>query len=1040
MGTKFSAIATYNSQKIPLPNTIKDIDPRNVYNLPNNNLMYSSIVSKLIDKGITDFNPFRIVSLQSLLENGYCVPYPTYIGNDVYIFRLIFSDDLEYLPIGDVVVNIKNILGIPTPNSTDNKHFPLNENGYNLENSTSSGSISDVFQIPCEGAFLKIFTSSFNRGGVYGETSISGVYQNDWVMWGPNNCINYSADINGSPNALTITNTTDTPWWQLDLQYDTTIQNIVVFNRQTFPEYSAISNSIVTVTNQNGNIVYTGYFGNRTAPKYVFTLPSGISGSKIRITRNLTNTNLILNKVLINVNYKKLGWYLDNNNTPALIQGNLASYWGDDNNQNRLEGTNSGGWLSSLDNISGKYTIAGVQSNKQFVGGNVCPNYQGSSLPVNDYAKYQPVGKNSNWMFDDIPVLLVKNDPLYSSVIPAIKWQPSAISWGWGNYGNWACSEVRGNVYSNTINFGTVFSVGDNDAAWYKNIQSVNTGDAFGIMMTTRAYAGIHSDFVINLSEMYPDNPKYDNNSTDMIDFRSPSGEIRYNSTHIFIYTSPFGTFSAMNNDNNSQLSGVRGQNWKYFDIRPEILNLFCCTRGSTNATNILQVRDLNTDLDLSTYCGNYTANSAICTSPIDKYCTADKVGNTYKDILQRDYSPCKQLFMNNQGLYDNKAQAYANINPSDKFSSCLKPVKPFDPQVPQYIRDAYAANPQCVDNDCVLYGYKNTFMNNSECNLSFTTCIQNVDVEVGNSVNSKLTINPNINCPSGTVTGNTNVDCIVNWGNCVNNVQSGTVSTFASGTGKACPVGTSVSNPNTTRPCGIDCVLNWSPWVCNDFTGIKTRTATVVTPASADKPACPTGSGLTQTAPCDSVDCGYTTSWGNCSQPCGGGTQTQNIVVTQQPKYGGAACPTPQTLSCNTQTCNSTTPVNCETEWGNWSNCINGTQTRVARIKTQPANGGTACPSNLTETKSCSTDCVVSDWGGWSACDCSTKKRTISRKIITPANGGTACPVLTQTTDCSDQCVSNDKILGMDKTTFIIVMVVLGVVVVGIIIASVLK
>lgn len=56
---------------------------------------------------------------------------------------------------------------------------------------------------------------------------------------------------------------------------------------------------------------------------------------------------------------------------------------------------------------------------------------------------------------------------------------------------------------------------------------------------------------------------------------------------------------------------------------------------------------------------------------------------------------------------------------------------------------------------------------------------------------------------------------------------------------------------------------------------------------------------------------------------------------------------------------CNGGTPVNCVvSEWGPWSECINGVQVRTRTVLVSPQNGGTACPP-LTETRECSPSCT---------------------------------------------------------------------------------
>jgi hypothetical protein len=117
---------------------------------------------------------------------------------------------------------------------------------------------------------------------------------------------------------------------------------------------------------------------------------------------------------------------------------------------------------------------------------------------------------------------------------------------------------------------------------------------------------------------------------------------------------------------------------------------------------------------------------------------------------------------------------------------------------------------------------------------------------------------------------------------------------------------------------------------------------------------------------------------------------------------------------------CDGTPPVvNCVvSDWGAWSTCVNGTQTRTRTVVQQPQNGGTACPP-LTESRECCNpvNCVVSEWGPWSACVNNLKTRT--RTVLTPAScGGTPCPVLSETVDCvAPTCQPITNILGRSLT-----------------------
>jgi hypothetical protein len=91
--------------------------------------------------------------------------------------------------------------------------------------------------------------------------------------------------------------------------------------------------------------------------------------------------------------------------------------------------------------------------------------------------------------------------------------------------------------------------------------------------------------------------------------------------------------------------------------------------------------------------------------------------------------------------------------------------------------------------------------------------------------------------------------------------------------------------------------------------------------------------------------------------------------------------------------------------DWSEWSECEDGTQTRTRTVITAPENGGNACGA-LSESRPCETpptpiDCVVSDWSEWGVCVNGSQERT--RTIITsPENGGLSCPVLSEVRACT--------------------------------------
>jgi hypothetical protein len=98
--------------------------------------------------------------------------------------------------------------------------------------------------------------------------------------------------------------------------------------------------------------------------------------------------------------------------------------------------------------------------------------------------------------------------------------------------------------------------------------------------------------------------------------------------------------------------------------------------------------------------------------------------------------------------------------------------------------------------------------------------------------------------------------------------------------------------------------------------------------------------------------------------------------------------------------------PTDCVvSDWSDWSECVEGVETRTRTIITPAANGGAPCPT-LTETRDCelTVDCVVSAWSEWS--DCAEGNQTRTRTVITPASGGgVPCPLLEENRPCDLPC-----------------------------------
>jgi hypothetical protein len=173
---------------------------------------------------------------------------------------------------------------------------------------------------------------------------------------------------------------------------------------------------------------------------------------------------------------------------------------------------------------------------------------------------------------------------------------------------------------------------------------------------------------------------------------------------------------------------------------------------------------------------------------------------------------------------------------------------------------------------------------------------------------------------------------------------------------------------------------------------------------------------------PCP-VDCVISDNWtpsGSCSLPCGGGKQVEIKNIVTQSAHGGQECPAPgsstirREVDCNQQPC----PVNCEvSEWRNEGNCSEtcggGTQSQVRDITQEPLHGGAECgPLNRNidcNTQECPINCQLSEWQNRGTCSktCGTGVQQQNRTILIPPQfGGTECGSLNKSIPCNtDPC-----------------------------------
>jgi len=173
-------------------------------------------------------------------------------------------------------------------------------------------------------------------------------------------------------------------------------------------------------------------------------------------------------------------------------------------------------------------------------------------------------------------------------------------------------------------------------------------------------------------------------------------------------------------------------------------------------------------------------------------------------------------------------------------------------------------------------------------------------------------------------------------------------------------------------------------------------------------------------------ADCQWSnwTAWSQCSQTCGGGTQTRNRSVAIQAETGGAAC---AGAASDMQACNDFfCPVDCVMgNWSQWSQCDEpcgpGVQTRERNVSVPASHGGRAC-SNPVEQRNCTigpcpVDCVMSNWTDVGSCSasCGNGQQNQTRTIqVLHLHGGASCPTeLTRLVTCSVQPCPVDCVLS---------------------------
>lgn len=154
----------------------------------------------------------------------------------------------------------------------------------------------------------------------------------------------------------------------------------------------------------------------------------------------------------------------------------------------------------------------------------------------------------------------------------------------------------------------------------------------------------------------------------------------------------------------------------------------------------------------------------------------------------------------------------------------------------------------------------------------------------------------------------------------------------------------------------------------------------------------------VTETAP---IDCkGDWIKDGQCSKTCGCGVQRSTYHISIESSNGGKSCEAKEGEMkgepCRVKNC----PVPVFGEWGECSApCGEGTQTRKVTYK----DTGDDWPNHENATRACNIGkcCQVGNFSEWGECSetCGPGKKTRSRVELT--ENGIGCPELQETVDC---------------------------------------
>ena len=197
------------------------------------------------------------------------------------------------------------------------------------------------------------------------------------------------------------------------------------------------------------------------------------------------------------------------------------------------------------------------------------------------------------------------------------------------------------------------------------------------------------------------------------------------------------------------------------------------------------------------------------------------------------------------------------------------------------------------------------------------------------------------------------------------NQTRSRSVAVTLSCGGAGCSGSSTQTQSCNSHCCPVNCVWgSWGTYGSCTTTcggGNQTRSRSVAVQPSCGGLSC-SGSFI-HTKPCNFQCCPINCVWGAwntysaCSVTCGGGFKNRTRQFFVASTCGGVECqgPSNQSIQCNPKPC----PVHCQwSEWSNWEECSQscggGTQTRDRSTEVGALHGGNECKESNQESRCC--------------------------------------------------------------------------------------